>query len=87
MKSAILLLMTSTLFACYSQPRTSRDAMVATHDLRTGALIGESDVRIIAVSLTLITPDIPRRRSHVLGHKTTRPIREGQFIHLSEVSQ
>ena len=60
--------------------------MVATHDLRTGVLVEETDVRIVAVSPTLITPDIPRKRSEVLGHKTIRPVQEGQLIHLSEVS-
>ena len=60
--------------------------MVATHNLRAGILVQEQDVRIVAVSPTLITSDSPRKRSDVLGHKTIRPVQEGQLIHLSEVS-
>jgi flagella basal body P-ring formation protein FlgA len=64
-----------------------RQVIVATRQLPAGTVIKRSDTRIVRVSPHLITPDIPRKKSAVLGHRALRLIPEGELIRLPELSE
>ena len=80
----VIVLTTVSLFGCMTGKDAS-NGMAATHDLPAGTVVQSTDVVIVEISRTQISPDIPRRRSDVVGHRTRHPIPQGKLILLSEL--
>src|SRR5580700_8818157 len=75
----LLLLATIMLTGCTSRPRPL-EAIAAKHALPAGIIIESNDVMVVRIHSASLTPDIPRKRSSVIGHKTIHPIPEGELI-------
>ena len=81
---ALVLAMTSN--ACFLLKTDERvDVLIAATDLTADKQITDRDITIIAVPVSTITQDVPRKKSQVLGHTTKMPIPKGGVILLSEL--
>lgn len=84
MRRSIYLVMFGVLsmiagFFYYSHTRESM-ALIATHDLRVGSRIEDSDVRVRLVNPSSIGEDVLQAPNQAVGQVVSFPILEGQFI-------
>jgi len=56
------------------------EVIVAANDLQVGHKIGETDIKIVKIPMTVVPPGTPRRKRDVLDHAVIVPISSGEFI-------
>ena len=61
------------------------DVMVAATDLSAGRKITDKDITITSMPVSVLTRDMPRKGSQVVGHTTKVLISKGELILLSKV--
>lgn len=86
-RATILMLLlafaTSSCFLLRTDERV--DVIVAATNLNAGTQITASDLTVIAIPVSAITQDMPRKDSQVIGHTIKVPISKGQQILLSQL--
>jgi flagella basal body P-ring formation protein FlgA len=79
----VLALFSNSCFLLKTDERV--DVVIAATDLGAGNQITDRDITIVAMPVSAVTQDMPRKSSQVVGHTTKVPIHKGALILLSEL--